>query len=77
MLGKYPQTIAQAWHKWCSNVFEVQRLASILAKVAFRWMNGVSTHVLFVHQYLVRTILMLRGDLILTGHRTRLEHLEI
>ena len=77
MLGKYPQTIAQAWHKWCSNVFEVQRLASILAKVAFRWMNGVSIHILFMHQYLVRKILMPRDHLLLTGHRTSLEHLEI
>ena len=47
------QVIAQAWNTWKSNLLEEKRLRSILAKVARHWKNRVSTHVLFMHQYLV------------------------
>ena len=69
------QVIAQAWNTWQSNHLEHKRLASILAKVAFRWMNGVSTRVLFMHQYFVRDDS--DAERLLAGHCTSLEHLEI
>ena len=47
------QVIAQAWDTWKSNLLEQKRLRSILAKVARHWKNRVSTHILFMHQYLV------------------------
>ena len=47
------QVIAQAWNTWKSNLLEEKRLRLILAKVARHWKNRVSTHVLFMHQYLV------------------------
>ena len=75
MLRDYLQVIAQAWNTWKSNVLEQKRLKAILAKVARHWKNRVSTHVSFMHQYLVRDDS--DAERLLAGHCTSLEHLEI